>query len=79
MNDFQLLIDLHQRAERQGPGGEAETKQNHPEGHKKRIQPVEMSGFAFLLNTFGSIAECAAREEGYNMNFSFFGLEGAGI
>ncbi len=26
MNDFQLLIDLHRRATRQGPGGEAETK-----------------------------------------------------
>lgn len=26
MNDFQLLIDLHRRAIRQGPGGEAETK-----------------------------------------------------
>jgi len=26
MNDFQLLIDLHRHATRQGPGGEAETK-----------------------------------------------------
>ncbi|MBU0480371.1 MAG: methyltransferase domain-containing protein [Proteobacteria bacterium] len=26
MNDFQLLIDLHRTAERQGPGGDAETK-----------------------------------------------------
>ena len=26
MNDFQLLVDLHRRATRQGPGGEAETK-----------------------------------------------------
>lgn len=26
MNDFQLLIDLHRHAARQGPGGEAETK-----------------------------------------------------
>ena len=26
MNDFQLLIDLHRPAERQGPGGDAETR-----------------------------------------------------
>ena len=26
MNDFQLLIDLHKNAKRQGPGGDAETK-----------------------------------------------------
>jgi cyclopropane fatty-acyl-phospholipid synthase-like methyltransferase len=26
VNDFQLLVDLHRRATRQGPGGEAETK-----------------------------------------------------
>lgn len=27
MNEYQLLIDLHRRGTRQGPGGEAETKQ----------------------------------------------------
>lgn len=26
MDDYQLLIDLHRRAARQGPGGEAETE-----------------------------------------------------
>ncbi len=26
MDDFQLLVDLHKRAKRQGPGGDAETK-----------------------------------------------------
>jgi len=26
MDDYQLLIDLHKRAKRQGPGGDAETK-----------------------------------------------------
>jgi ubiquinone/menaquinone biosynthesis C-methylase UbiE len=26
MNDFQLLIDLHKRAKRQGPGGDSETR-----------------------------------------------------
>jgi len=26
MEDFQLLIDLHKRAKRQGPGGDTETK-----------------------------------------------------
>ncbi|RLA48349.1 MAG: SAM-dependent methyltransferase, partial [Gammaproteobacteria bacterium] len=26
MDDYQLLIDLHKRANRQGPGGEAETE-----------------------------------------------------
>jgi len=26
MEDYQLLIDLHKRAKRQGPGGDAETR-----------------------------------------------------
>ena len=28
MNDFQLLIDLHKRAKRQGPGGDSETRKS---------------------------------------------------
>ena len=26
MDDFQLLVDLHKRAKRQGPGGDVETR-----------------------------------------------------
>jgi hypothetical protein len=36
VEDYQLLIDLHKRAKRQGPGGDTETEQDSFEGFLKR-------------------------------------------
>lgn len=43
MNDFQLLIDLHLSATRQGPGGEAETKQAMALAGLDRSQPLKIA------------------------------------
>lgn len=43
MNDFQLLIDLHLAATRQGPGGEAETKQALALAGLDRSRPLKIA------------------------------------
>lgn len=43
MNDFQLLIDLHRHAERQGPGGEAETKRALELAGLDRSRPLKIA------------------------------------
>jgi SAM-dependent methyltransferase len=43
MNDFQLLIDLHRHATRQGPGGEAETKRALELAGLDRSRPLKIA------------------------------------
>jgi ubiquinone/menaquinone biosynthesis C-methylase UbiE len=43
VNDFQLLIDLHRPAERQGPGGDAETKQAMELADLDRSRPLRIA------------------------------------
>lgn len=43
MNDFQLLIDLHREAERQGPGGDAETKRALELAGLDRSRPLKIA------------------------------------
>jgi SAM-dependent methyltransferase len=43
MNDFQLLIDLHRHATRQGPGGEAETKRALELAGLDRLRPLKIA------------------------------------
>jgi ubiquinone/menaquinone biosynthesis C-methylase UbiE len=43
MNDFQLLIDLHRHAERQGPGGKAETKRALELAGLDRSRPLKIA------------------------------------
>jgi SAM-dependent methyltransferase len=43
MNDFQLLIDLHRPAERQGPGGDAETKRAMVLAGLDRFRPLKIA------------------------------------
>lgn len=43
MNDLQLLIDLHRPAERQGPGGEAETKRALELAGLDRSRPLKIA------------------------------------
>jgi cyclopropane fatty-acyl-phospholipid synthase-like methyltransferase len=43
MDDFQLLIDLHRPAERQGPGGEAETKRAMELAGLDRSRPLRIA------------------------------------
>lgn len=42
MDDFQLLIDLHKPAERQGPGGDAETKRAMELAGLDRSRPLKI-------------------------------------
>ncbi|MCP4708166.1 MAG: class I SAM-dependent methyltransferase, partial [Planctomycetes bacterium] len=43
MNDYQLLIDLHKHAVRQGPGGEAETKRALDMAGLDRSRPLTIA------------------------------------
>ncbi|MBN2644634.1 MAG: class I SAM-dependent methyltransferase [Desulfuromonadaceae bacterium] len=43
MSDFQLLIDLHRPAERQGPGGDAETKRALELAGLERSRPLKIA------------------------------------
>jgi len=43
LNDYQLLIDLHKHAVRQGPGGEAETKQALELAGLDRSHPLKIA------------------------------------
>ena len=43
MNDYQLLIDLHKHAVRQGPGGEAETKRALALAGLDRSRPLKIA------------------------------------
>jgi SAM-dependent methyltransferase len=43
MDDFQLLIDLHKHADRQGPGGDAETEKSIGLGMIDRTAPLKIA------------------------------------
>jgi len=43
MDDFQLLVDLHKRADRQGPGGDAETEMALDIARVDRSAPVKIA------------------------------------
>ena len=48
MEEYQLLIDLHKIAKRQGPGGDAETKKTIDLAMLDQLAPLKLADSAAL-------------------------------